>query len=173
MSQIANLLSTLLGLYTSVVLLRVWLQATRADFYNPLSQFVVKVTQPILGPLRKILPRFGRWDLAGIILAFVVSYVQVFLYTYLQGGEIIVNQFLINGLSNLLTSAYYLLFGVLILRAILSWVSQGNNPIQYFTIQLTEPILSPIRRVIPPIGGIDLSILVLILGLQFIFSYIP
>lgn len=172
MSQIIDLLSTLLGLYTSVILLRVWLQAARADFYNPLSQFVVKVTQPILVPLRRVIPSLGGWDVAGILLGLIVSYIKILLPVFFVGGNILIVPLLIQGAISLLISAYYLLFAVLILRAVLSWISQGRNPIEHLTMQLTEPLLSPIRRVIPPIGGLDLSMLVLILGLQFLLSYI-
>ena len=169
MNSIINLLSTILGIYTSVILLRIWLQMARADFYNPFSQFVVKATQPILGPLRRMIPSIGRWDTAAIVFALFVSYISVFLSHH---GPLIIGQLLTEGLKSLFHSAYYLLFAVLILRAILSWISQGNNPIEYLAIQLTEPILSPIRKIIPPIAGLDLSMLVLILGLQFLLNFV-
>ena len=172
MQSLIQLLATLIGLYTTVVLLRVWLQAARADFYNPLSQFIVKATHFIVAPMRKVIPSLGGWDLATILLAFILSCLQYLIPTFLYSGSIVPMNILINGLINLFTSAYYLLFGVLILRAILSWVSQGRNPIEYLMIQLTEPLLLPIRRIIPPIGGLDLSMLVLILSLQFLSSFI-
>jgi len=169
MNSIVNLLSTILGIYTSVILLRIWLQMARADFYNPFSQFVVKATQPILGPLRRIIPSIGRWDTAAIVFALFVSYVSVFLFSH---NSFIISQLFTDGLKNFFYSAYYLLFAVLILRAILSWISQGNNPIEHLVIQLTEPILLPIRKIIPPIAGLDLSMLVLIIGLNFLLNFI-
>jgi len=169
MNSILELLSTILGIYTSVILLRIWLQMARADFYNPFSQFVVKATQPILAPLRRMIPSIGKWDTAAILFALFVSYLKAIL---LNHNPIVLNELLIIGLLYLFYSAYYLLFGVLILRAILSWVSQGNHPIEYLMGQLTEPLLSPIRRIIPPIGGLDLSMLVLILGLQFMLNFV-
>ena len=172
MVQITELLSTLLGMYTSIILLRVWLQVARADFYNPFSQFVIKVTQPILGPLRRIIPSLKGWDTAAIVFALVISSIEALLPVFLLGHKLIISQLLIVSAIKLLISAYYLLFAVLILRAVLSWISQGNNPIEHLAIQLTEPILSPIRKIIPPIGGLDLSMIVLILGLNFMMSFI-
>ena len=168
MQSTIQLLATLIGIYTTIVLLRVWLQVAKADFYNPLSQFVVKATHFIVAPLRRIIPSVAGWDIATLLFAFVLSCLQYAIPEILSVGAVNPVSILINGTINIITSAYYLLFCVLILRAILSWISQGQNPIEHLVIQLTEPLLSPIRKVVPTIGGLDLSMLVLILGLQFL-----
>ncbi|WJG08668.1 YggT family protein [Aliiglaciecola sp. LCG003] len=164
MNAIVFLLNALFTLYLMVVLLRLWLQLTQADFYNPLSQFVVKVTHPLVGPLRRVVPSIGRFDTATLLLAFIVALLRTWAIGAIQ-GYVTINPIL------LLMGSVYFLIGemlqlviyVLIIRAVLSWVSQGNNPIEYLFHQLTEPLLAPIRRIIPPIGGLDLSPMIVIL----------
>jgi len=131
MNSMSFLINTLFDLYIMVVILRIWLQAARADFYNPFSQFIVKVTQPVVGPLRRMIPSLGSIDLATVLFAYLLCVL------------------------------------VLLIRAILSWVSQGRSPIEYVFHQLTEPMLAPIRRILPAMGGFDFSVLVLFIALQF------
>lgn len=163
------LIGTLFDLYLMVVLLRLWLQLVKADFYNPFSQFVVKATHPIVGPLRRILPSIGSLDTATLVLALLVAVLKVIALSLLVGATNFnpVAIILTSGLI-VLKEIFTLAFWVLILRAILSWVSQGYNPIEAVMHQLTEPMLAPIRKILPPMGGLDLSILVAIIGLQFL-----
>ncbi|MDG3087115.1 YggT family protein [Vibrio hannami] len=169
MSSMSFLISTLFDLYIMVVLLRVWLQAARADFYNPFSQFVVKATQPVVAPLRRTIPSIGSIDLATILFAYVLCTIKfVALIAIASGGNVVFDaSFPLLALLSLVKAAGGLLFWVLLLRAIMSWVSQGRSPIEYVFHQLTEPMLGPIRRIIPAMGGLDLSVLVLFIGLQF------
>lgn len=166
MQSLYFILDTLFNLYLMVVILRIWLQWARADFYNPLSQFVVRCTHPILGPLRRVIPSVGSLDLAAVLLAYAVALGKYLLFLALgmiQGqwlGLLLVSLLLV------LKQAGSLLFWLLVARAILSWVSQGRSPFELVLFQLTEPLLSPIRRVIPAIGGLDLSVLVLFIALQ-------
>lgn len=160
------LINTVFDLYLMVVLLRVWLQWARADFYNPLSQMVVKLTSPVLVPLRRIIPGFGGIDFAGILLALLVALIKLAL---LKSMNILQTDWMTMSLFALLTvlkKAGSMVFWVLLIRAILSWVSQGRNPIEYVMHQLTEPFLHPIRRILPPLGGLDLSVLVAFIALQ-------
>ena len=143
------LINTIFDLYLMVVLLRVWLQWARADFYNPMSQMVVKLTNPLVVPLRRVIPGFGGLDMASVLLA---DWLTLSLFA---------------GLT-VLKKAGSMIFWVLLIRAILSWVSQGRNPIEYVMHQLTEPFLAPIRRILPALGGLDLSVLVAFIGLQAI-----
>jgi YggT family protein len=169
MSASFFLIDTLFNLYLMVVILRLWLQLVRADFYNPFSQFVVKVTQPIVGPLRRVIPAMGKFDTATFVFALAIACLKVFVIAQLlQGQRVDVLTVLIVGAIALIKQVFSLMFWMLIIRAILSWVSQGNNPIEYVIGQLTEPFLRPIRKIIPPIGGLDLSVLVAIIALQFI-----
>lgn len=168
MNAMLFLINTIGTLYLSVVLLRLWLQMARADFYNPLSQFVVKATQPVVGPLRRLIPSIGRLDTATLVFAYLVATIFTSIMVIVQNGMPPFWILLQVGLIKLISQIYWIIFIVLILRAILSWISQGNNPIEYVLIQLTDPLVRPIRKVIPPIGGLDLSILFLIIGLQFV-----
>lgn len=162
------LVDTLLNLYLMVVMLRFWLQAARADFYNPLSQFIVKATNPLLIPLRRIIPSLGKLDTASIVLIFLVGLAKITVL-FMFSGQGFMPWTLLNGaLLVVLKEAMSLLFWVLIIRAILSWFSQGRNPMEYVLHQLTEPLLAPVRKVIPPIGGLDLSVLIVLIGLQFL-----
>ncbi|WP_105188251.1 YggT family protein [Pseudoalteromonas sp. T1lg48] len=168
MNSVHFLVGILFDLFLMVVLLRFWLQAVRADFYNPLSQFVVKATSFAVNPLRKVIPGFAGLDIASLVLAFIVAFAKVTTLLLMFGEGWNTTLVLMGGVFTLIREALQLLFWVLIIRAILSWVSQGYNPIEAIFHQLTEPMLRPIRKVIPPIGGLDLSILVLIIGLQFL-----
>ncbi|MCG9599095.1 YggT family protein [Vibrio sp. Isolate25] len=169
MNSISFLISTLFDLYIMVVILRIWLQAARADFYNPFSQFIVKATQPVIAPLRRIVPSVGGIDLATVLFAYVLCVLKfVALILLASSGAVSFSaEFFYLGLLSLIKAAGGLLFWVLLIRAILSWVSQGRSPIEYVFHQLTEPMLAPIRRVIPAMGGFDLSVLVLFIALQF------
>lgn len=169
MSSMSFLISTLFDLYIMVVILRIWLQAARADFYNPFSQFIVKTTQPVIGPLRRVIPSIGSIDLATVLFAYLLCVLKfVALVMVASGGSVSFSaDFLFLGLLSLIKAAGGLLFWVLLIRAILSWVSQGRSPIEYVFHQLTEPMLAPIRRILPAMGGFDLSVLVLFIVLQF------
>jgi YggT family protein len=168
MNAINFLVKTLFDIYLMLVLIRAWLQIARADFYNPFSQFVVKVTHPFVGPLRRVIPSIASWDLATIFFAFVVACLKVLTLTMIMNALFNWQVILISGVIVVITAVFKLIFWVLILRAILSWVSRGNNPIEAVMIQLSEPLLSPVRRVIPPMGGLDLSMIVVLIALQFV-----
>ncbi|WP_333607615.1 YggT family protein [Arsukibacterium sp.] len=163
------LIATLFNLFLMVVLLRFWLQLARADFYNPLSQFVVKATNPLVLPLRRVIPSLGMLDTATLLLAYLVATLKYVVLYLLFVGSISLPVTLLIGLLSLIKEAGFLVFWVLILRALLSWFSQGRNPVEHVVHQLTEPLLKPIRRILPPMGGLDLSILVVIIALQFVY----
>lgn len=177
MNAFSFLVNTVFDLYLMVVILRLWLQFARADFYNPFSQFIVKATHPIVGPLRRVIPSFGNFDSASFVLAITVVIVKFVLLSLMAGAAINVPTILLISLVSVLKQAGMLLFWMLILRAILSWVSQGQNPIEMVMSQLTEPLLSPIRRMLPQMGGLDLSLLVVMIILNFLnilfAQYVP
>ncbi len=171
MNAVITLVMSLFNLYLMVVILRLWLQLARADFYNPFSQFTVKATQPVVGPLRRIIPSIGPLDTATLVFALIVAYAKVFTFWLIGTGDMppVVDALFV-GVFNLIYQILWLVFWILIIRAILSWVSQGNHPMEMVMQQLTEPMLAPIRRILPPMGGLDLSVLVFLLGLQFIIN---
>ncbi|ASF17477.1 MULTISPECIES: YggT family protein [Shewanella] len=177
MNALTFLISTLFDLYLMVVILRLWLPLARADFYNPFSQFIVKATHPLIAPMRRVIPSIGRFDTASFVLALLVVIVKVLLLSLIAGGAIDIVLFFVFALVTVIKQTGILLFWMLIIRAILSWFNQGYNPIVMIMGQLTEPILAPVRRIIPPIGGLDLSVMLVIIGMNFInmllAQYVP
>ncbi|MFT4938848.1 MAG: YggT family protein [Paraglaciecola sp.] len=169
MSSMQFLVGTIFDLYLMVVLLRMWLQLAQADFYNPFSQFIVKATHPIVGPLRRILPSVGRFDTAILVLALLVAGLKIVAMSAIA-GYVTFNPITIaiGALVIVVKESLTMVMWVLILRAIMSWVSPGHNPMQLVLAQLTEPMLAPIRRRMPDMGGLDLSVMVVILLLIFL-----
>ncbi|PQQ24102.1 YggT family protein [Photorhabdus hindustanensis] len=158
------ILSTVLDLYIAVLLLRVWMQWVRCDFYNPFAQFIVKITQPIVRPLRRVIPAIGSLDTASIVVAYVLVLFKFIMQLWFNTGSLAFHTlFLPVGLIELLTAAGKLVFWLVLARALLSWISQGRNPIDYVLMQLTEPLMAPIRRIIPTMGGLDFSAMIVIL----------
>jgi YggT family protein len=151
-----------------VVILRWWLQWNRADFYNPMSQFVVKATNPLILPLRRIIPAMGKVDSATVLTAFLVSLAKVVAVALLFTGFSSIVVLLLKAGLNIVLQGLYLLFYILLARAIMSWFSQGRTPVEHLFSQLTEPLVAPIRRVIPPIGMLDLSTMVLVIAIIFV-----
>lgn len=162
------LINTGFNLFLMVVILRFWLQLARADFYNPFSQFVVKATNPIVLPLRRLIPSIGSLDTATLLLAYLVALTKLLLLQFIIIKAVLLPNTLWWAVLVLVKETFSLLFWILVIRALLSWFSQGSNPIEQVMHQLTEPLLRPIRRVLPPMGGLDLSVLVVLIGLQFL-----
>jgi YGGT family. len=150
-----------------ILIMRVWLQWVKADFYNPLSQFIVKVSNPFVIPLRRVIPGLGGLDLATILIAYAVATLKFVTLTALSGESLGVLAFYI-GLLVLLKQAGFLLFIIMIIMAIMSWVVQGYNATLMVLSQLTEPFLNPIRKIIPNMGGLDLSMLLAFLVMNVI-----
>ncbi len=172
MATIDFLLATLFKLVAILFLLRVWLQLVKADYYNPASQFVVRLTHPVIGPLRRIIPPLGPLDSASLLLAIVAIVVGLAVRLLLAGADIPLFAVLLATPLQLLGLVLDLLFYVLIARAILSWFSQGYNPVERVMAQLTEPLLAPIRRLIPPIGGLDLSVMALLFIIYLLRNFL-
>lgn len=164
------LIETLFGLYILAVMLRLVLQLVRADFYNPLSQFLVKITNPPLKPLRRVIPGLAGIDLASVFLLLSLQVVQIILVGLVRNFPA-PDPFgiLLLALAQLVTLGLYIfLFGIFVL-AILSWINPGSyNPLSHILYQITEPVLRPARNLIPPISGLDLSPMVAIIALWLI-----
>ncbi len=160
------LLQTVLSLLLLLVLVRLLLQQSRADFYNPISQFVLKVTSPLLNPLQKIAP--GLW---GVVVLLLLLQVLSIVSILLLGGYGLPNPLLllvwaIIGLTGLLVNFYF--FAILAM-IILSWIAPGSgNPAVSLLRQLTEPIMAPCRRLLPAMGGLDLSPIVVFIGINVV-----
>ncbi|MBZ9611950.1 YggT family protein [Rheinheimera maricola] len=168
MQAVLFLIDTAFSLYLMVMILRLWLQLVRADFYNPFSQFVVKATNPLVLPLRRVIPSIGSMDSATLLLAYGIMLAKLLIMQLISSGQVVLVPSLIFAVIFLLKEIFTLLFWILVIRALLSWFSQGRSPVEYVMHQLTEPLLRPIRRILPPLGGLDLSVLVVLVGLQFL-----
>ncbi|TQV74060.1 YggT family protein [Aliikangiella marina] len=176
MNPFAAVIEIVLSFYTSIVLLRFFLQYFRADFYNPISQLVVKATDPLVKPLRKIIPGFGGLDISSIILAWLVIIAKFLLVSLLSGGMGSINiiVLLFGSIFGVVYAALNLYMFLIFVRAILSWfaMSTGPSPVMLVFAQLTEPLLARIRRMLPPMEGFDLSPMLALLGLFFVKSSI-
>jgi YggT family protein len=161
------LIQTLFGIYEVIILLRFLLQLVRADFYNPISRFIVNATSLPLRPLRRIIPGVAGMDMASLVLLFVVIVVELLLLSMVANLPMPALPGLIAlALVELLKLFIYVfLFSVFVL-AILSWVSQGGyNPVANLLYQITAPLMRPARRLLPPMGGLDLSPMVVMIVL--------
>ena len=162
------LLDTRVTLYLAVLILRIGLRWVSADFYNPLSQFIWQVTNPPVQPLTRLVPRWRKLDTAALVLLVLLSIAAVWLLMAVAGYRIGPLTAVVYGLLKLVLLTLNVLTFTIFVQAILSWVGPGgNNPAASLLWQFNEPILGPARRIMPPIGGLDLSPLVVILVLQF------
>ncbi|MBG6555940.1 YggT family protein [Pseudomonas aeruginosa] len=165
------ILQTLGSLYLLIVLLRFILQLVRADFYNPLSQFIVRATKPLLNPLRRIIPGFGGIDLASLVLAILIQLVLMILILMLMGYGVggFIMQLLIWSIIAVTSLFLKVFFFALIISVILSWVAPGSyNPGAQLVTQICEPLLMPFRKLLPNLGGLDLSPIFAFLALKLI-----
>ena len=159
-SDILNyLVQTFLGLYCLAMILRFLLQLVRADFYNPISQFLVKITNPVVIGLRRVLPGYGGIDLSSLLVALVLQMLSfTALVFFKMGGLPSISLLLICSVIGLLAMVLQLYFFALLAMIILSWVAPGgSNPAVSLLYQLTEPVMAPFRKLLPAIGGLDLS----------------
>ncbi|HGN1772571.1 TPA: YggT family protein [Pseudomonas aeruginosa] len=165
------ILQTLGSLYLLIVLLRFILQLVRADFYNPLSQFIVRATKPLLNPLRRIIPGIGGIDLASLVLAILIQLVLMILILMLMGYGVggFIMQLLIWSIIAVTSLFLKVFFFALIISVILSWVAPGSyNPGAQLVNQICEPLLMPFRKLLPNLGGLDLSPIFAFLALKLI-----
>lgn len=164
------LVSTLFSLYILMILLRTLLAMARADFYNPISQFLVTATDPALRPLRRVLPSIGMIDTAAFFLMFALKILEIWLVALLSGLAIGLGILLLASLFQLLQLVIYVYIFSIIIEAVMSWFAAGGsmrpNPLASLLHSLNRPLLAPLRRILPQTGMIDLSPLVAIIGLN-------
>ena len=175
LAQIAiYIISTLGTLYVSLVLLRFLAQLVRADYYNPLSKALVKYTNPLLVPLRKIIPGFLGIDWAALVLALILQTI-LFQIILVIAGYGIVNIGLLFlwaavALLGLLVTFYY--WGTIIL-IIASWIAPNSyNPALRLLHQIIDPVMAPFRKILPPLGVLDLSPIIFFMVLHIIRAYV-
>ncbi|MBB2493940.1 YggT family protein [Aquipseudomonas ullengensis] len=169
------IIQTLGSLYLLIVLLRFILQLVRADFYNPLSQFTVKATQPLLKPLRRIIPGFGGLDLASLALAILVQLLLMVIIVALAGANpaAVGLQLLVWTMIAVTSLFLKIFFFAMIISVILSWVAPGSyNPGAQLVNQICEPLLAPFRKLIPSLGGLDISPIFAFIALNLLDRFV-
>lgn len=168
------LIQTLFDLYLSVLILRLILQFFNADFYNPISQFVVKLTDPLILPLRRVIPRVRFIDLSVLTLFIIIDIIKFVLLIVLFGSSSLrIFSFILLVIFDFIKLTLNIFFYAILIRVILSWISPYSaEPAMEVLYKITEPLLAPIRRVIPPIAGFDLSPLFVLIGLKLISIFL-
>ncbi|MDA8391108.1 MAG: YggT family protein [Gammaproteobacteria bacterium] len=166
---LAFLIETLFGMYIFLVLLRFLLQLTHADFYNPFSQFVVRLTNAPLRPLRRLIPGFMGIDLASAVLLLMLEALKIALDALVQNVIPHLGGLLILSFADLIRMTLYVLIGAIFVRVLLGWVNPyGEHPLTDLTVHLTEPFMRPARRLLPLISGIDLSPIIVVIVFELI-----
>lgn len=160
------LLQFVAGLVIFVLVLRFLIRATHTDWRNPIVMFIAKVTNPVCKPFALFLPSRGRWDFAALGAAFTVQVIFVLLIGWLSARDFGLIFILLSALTEVLNVLLDMLFWLIIIQIVLSWIDQGRNPNLDIFRQLTAPILAPFQRLVPPMGGFDLSPIVAILVIK-------
>jgi YggT family protein len=163
------LMTTLFSLYILAIMLRFLLGAVRADFYNPVSQFLVRITNPVLVPMRKVIPSIGKFDTAALLLLLLLQLLSLVLLVVLRGTSVSILTLLLVAIAELTLLLVNIFIFSIIVQVILSWINPGTyTPVGALLQSITSPVLGPIQRIIPPVAGIDLSPLFALIGLQVI-----
>jgi len=167
------IISTIAQLFLLIMLLRFWLPFLRADFRNPIAQGILRLTSPLVVPVRRVIPPIGRLDTATVIVAFVLQYLTILIILTISGITAGILPITITALVDLVLLSVRLFTFAIFIHIILSWVAPGTyNPATAFIAMLVEPVMRPFRRYIPTIGSLDISPIFAIIGLQAIAIYI-
>jgi YggT family protein len=160
-------ITTIAQLYLLVLLLRFWLPLVGADFRNPIAQGILKLTSPLVIPLRRVIPPIGRIDTATVIIAFAIQYLVILVVLVIYGMTPTILPIAITAVLDLVLLTLRLYTFAIFILVILSWVAPGTyNPATAFIAMLVEPVLRPVRRIIPSMGGLDLSPMAAIIALM-------
>jgi YggT family protein len=167
---VGYILQTVLSLFLLALMLRFLLQVARADFYNPISQMLVKVTNPVIAPLRRMIPSLWGIDMAILVMLLLVQIAGIaamlLLNSYALPNPLLLLVWSLIGIAALTVQFY---FFALLAMIILSWVAPGtSHPAARLLYQLTEPVMAPIRAVLPSLGGLDLSPIFLFIAINIL-----
>lgn len=163
------LISTLFSLYILAVMLRFILGAVRADFYNPVSQFLVRITNPLLVPMRRVIPSFRQYDTSALLLMLLLQIISLVIVFLLRGISVPFITLLLAAIGELIVLAFNVFIFAIVIQVIISWINPGTyNPVNALLYSITRPVMGPIQRLIPPVSGLDLSPLVALIGLQIL-----
>lgn len=178
LNALGFILGILFNLYATVVAVRFVMQIVRADYYNPVAQGVVRITDPLLIPLRRVIPSIKRYDTASLVLCFAVLLLKLLIFKLLSlgyvpalGQSLMVGgvgtaQIVVLALLDLIHQLFNVFIFALIIQAILSWLPGATgNPVQALASSISAPVLTPLRKYLPPMGGLDLTVFFSIIGL--------
>ena len=150
-----------------LLVLRLWLPVLRADFRNPVAQAVLKITSPLVIPLRRVLPAIGRIDTATVVVTLAIQILVIYLLAGMAMLSPSAADMLMTAIVSLLLLSIYIFFYGILIYIILSWIAPGTyNPVAALLQVIAEPVLRPFRRAIKPIGGLDISPIFALIGLQ-------
>jgi len=171
-SLIADIINFIGSIYIGLVLLRFLCQVVRADYYNPISKTLVKLTNPLLVPLRKVIPGVGGVDWAALALAFLLQVALIFVTKLLLGALFLSVKILPYALLELIDLTLNFYFYGMIILVVASFIAPHTyNPAISLINQLIDPLLRPIRKALPPMAGLDFSPMVLMFGIYLIRKY--
>ncbi len=163
------IISKLGGIYLAAVMLRFLLQAARADFYNPVCQAIVKITSPLVNPLRRIIPGWRRLDIATLILALVLNTLATYGMVLLTGQQLPVGMAVSWAVVGLMAFTLNLYFYAMVVLVVASFIAPfSGHPVLLVIFQLLQPFYKLAQRIIPPMGGLDFTPLLLMLVIQVI-----
>jgi YggT family protein len=152
------IVKTLAQLYLLLLLLRFWLPIMRADFRNPIAQGILRITSPLVIPVRRFVPPIGRLDTSTILVAYILEFLLMLLLLAIRGLRVETLPIAITAILELAILSLNLFFFVILLKIILSWVAPQNyNPMTVLLNTMAEPVLRPFRRIVPAVGGFDIS----------------
>jgi len=167
------LIQTFAGLYLILILLRFLMQVSKVDFYNPICQAIVKVTDLPIKPLKKVIPTVRGVDFATLLVALVFQILAIALVMLLKGGYLFHPVYIAWSMVGLVSSIFDIYFFALIVMVISSWIApHSNHPAMALVHQLTEPICAPARKLLPPMGGLDFSIILVFVAITLIDTYL-
>jgi YggT family protein len=168
---LAFLIETVFNLFILSALVRFWMQALRAPVRNPLAQFTMALTDFAVKPLRRVLPGFFRLDLASLLVALAAEFVLLVILALLvgtpTGGGTVLSAILFLAAVRLVRLTLYIIMGAVLLQALLSWVNP-YHPVAPFFDALTRPFLKPFQKAVPPIGGVDITPVLVLIACQLV-----
>ncbi|MCK4708074.1 MAG: YggT family protein [Gammaproteobacteria bacterium] len=163
------IISTLFHLYAFALALRFILQWVKADFYNPVSQFIVKITTPVVNPARRFISGYKGLDIATLIICYLVLVASQAIVQSLSGYQMTPMSVTIMAITEMVSLFIDVFFYAILIQAIISWVNpQGHNPINNLLHSVTSPVLRPVQKFIPPLGGMDISPIFALIGLKVV-----
>lgn len=166
---LASFIQLLFHLATFIVALRFLMHLSKADYFNPITQGIVKATNPVILPMQAVLRPMGRIDLASLLLAILLKSLGIFIALQLSGQLAGIGSIFVGGVAGVVKTILDLYFFALIISIILSWVApQANHPGALLVYQLVEPLMAPVRKFIPSLGGLDLSPIFVFLGINLL-----